>query len=118
VITFGGLIVSKKIKAFLRDYRPQYHWHLDKHKALDTFFNLTDHFKVVPNEFFEKLMPYQIKKESSYREYWMGVRNRYVDKRKQYLKDIPYSDMKVFQHIMNKIPNHYQLQLGNSSTVR
>jgi 2-succinyl-5-enolpyruvyl-6-hydroxy-3-cyclohexene-1-carboxylate synthase len=39
-------------------------------------------------------------------------------KRKQYLKGIPFSDMLAFHHIMGRIPNNYNLQLGNSSTVR
>ena len=35
---FGGLIISKKIKAFLREFKPKHHWHVDTHKANDTFF--------------------------------------------------------------------------------
>jgi 2-succinyl-5-enolpyruvyl-6-hydroxy-3-cyclohexene-1-carboxylate synthase len=37
LITFGGLIVSKKIKAFLRRHKPVHHWHIDPKKAYDTF---------------------------------------------------------------------------------
>ena len=29
LLTFGGLIISKKIKAFLRKYQPKHHWHVD-----------------------------------------------------------------------------------------
>ncbi|HET8752883.1 MAG TPA: 2-succinyl-5-enolpyruvyl-6-hydroxy-3-cyclohexene-1-carboxylic-acid synthase, partial [Salinimicrobium sp.] len=29
LLTFGGIVVSKKIKAFLRKYQPQQHWHID-----------------------------------------------------------------------------------------
>jgi len=118
LLTFGGLVVSKKIKAFLREYPPQYHWHVDTHKALDTFFSLTDHFKVHPNEFFERLNQDPSPKDSGYRQYWTRVRDRYRVQRKQYLKEIPFSDMLAFHHIMDRIPDNYQLQLGNSSTVR
>ena len=38
LLTFGGLVVSKKIKAFLREYQPQHHWHVDVFRANDTFF--------------------------------------------------------------------------------
>ena len=34
---FGGMIVSKKIKAFLRNYNPKQHWHVDPKKAYSTF---------------------------------------------------------------------------------
>lgn len=45
LLTFGGLIVSKKIKAFLRKYRPQQHWHIGTTKANDTFFSLNRYLK-------------------------------------------------------------------------
>ena len=43
LLTFGGMIVSKKIKSFLRKYQPKHHWHVDKKKAYDTFFCLSMH---------------------------------------------------------------------------
>lgn len=118
VVTFGGLIVSKKIKAFLREYCPKFHWHVDTHRAPNTFFSLTHHFKTDPNTFFGKLMEVSSVATSDYQQYWTGVKNRYLAKRKQYLKDIPFSDMLAFYHIMGSIPKNHQLQLGNSSAVR
>lgn len=53
LLTFGGLIVSKKVKAFLRSYKPKQHWHIDAKKANDTFFCLTKHFKLGVNDFFK-----------------------------------------------------------------
>ncbi|MGB0432411.1 MAG: S41 family peptidase, partial [Bacteroidia bacterium] len=38
LITFGGMIVSKRIKRFLRDYQPKHHWNIDAKKATNTFF--------------------------------------------------------------------------------
>ena len=40
LLTFGGMIVSKKIKAFLRKFQPKEHWHVDEKYAPDTFFCL------------------------------------------------------------------------------
>jgi len=51
LLTFGGLIVSKKIKAFLRKYKPQHHWHVHETKAYDTFFSNPFHFKCHANSF-------------------------------------------------------------------
>src|SRR5690606_32097506 len=47
LITFGGMIVSKRIKAFLRKYKPEQHWHIDTLRAYDTFGSLTEHFKKI-----------------------------------------------------------------------
>ena len=38
LITFGGMIISKKIKQFLRKYQPKHHWNIDEKKATNTFF--------------------------------------------------------------------------------
>ncbi len=118
LLTFGGLIISKKIKAFLRQYRPKQHWHIDKVKANDTFFSLTRHFKTNVNDFFKKFAAYIQNTDSDYYDYWNSVKLNYESKRKEYLTEIDFSDMLVFEHITKCIPQNYQLQLANSSTVR
>lgn len=118
VLTFGGLIVSKKIKEFLRQYSPRLHWHIDGQKALNTFFSLTQHFKTEPNSFLGELLEASPVTESDYHQYWAREKERYIARREEYLKEIPFSDMLVFHRLMDSIPNSYQLQLGNSSTVR
>ncbi|MFK7781251.1 2-succinyl-5-enolpyruvyl-6-hydroxy-3-cyclohexene-1-carboxylic-acid synthase [Psychroserpens sp.] len=119
VITFGGMIVSKKIKAFLRQHKPMHHWHIDEKKAYDTFFSLTKHIETSPNNFFAAFLPKitHITK-SSYLEDWTSVKKHRERKHSQYLDAISFSDFKSFHHILKAIPNKTILQLGNSSTVR
>ncbi|MEJ2113728.1 MAG: 2-succinyl-5-enolpyruvyl-6-hydroxy-3-cyclohexene-1-carboxylic-acid synthase, partial [Flavobacteriaceae bacterium] len=75
LLTFGGLIVSKKIKAFLRKYKPKHHWHVDKKKANDTFFCLERHLEVSPNQFFSEFLPKLTHvKKSSYKPFWKQVK--------------------------------------------
>jgi len=118
LLTFGGLIVSKKIKAFLREYKPKHHWHIDELKAYDTFFSLSHHFKMDANTFFRQFFKSVKQKESDYFAFWNRKKTHYEKKRKLYLKQIPFSDMSVFQRLANSIPEGYQLQLANSSTIR
>ncbi|MGG7036405.1 MAG: 2-succinyl-5-enolpyruvyl-6-hydroxy-3-cyclohexene-1-carboxylic-acid synthase, partial [Flavobacterium sp.] len=58
LITFGGMIVSKRIKAFVRKYKPKHHWHVDELRANDTFGVLSKHFHVSPNQFFMQFLPH------------------------------------------------------------
>src|SRR5690606_3934087 len=58
LLTVGGMIVSKRIKAFLRKLRPEHHWHVDPLRAYNTFGALTHHFEIQPNEFFEQFLPF------------------------------------------------------------
>ena len=116
LITLGGLIVSKKIKAFLRKYKPKHHWHVGQNKAYDTFFCLSAHIKVKPAVFLHKL-PVSGQNEG-YRTYWDEVKSRYEKRREAYLDQIAFSDFWAFDQIQNGIPDNYQVHLANSSTVR
>jgi 2-succinyl-5-enolpyruvyl-6-hydroxy-3-cyclohexene-1-carboxylate synthase len=117
LVTFGGLIVSKKIKAFLREYKPKQHWHIDTKKANDTFYCLTKHIKADPNQFFEKLGT-NGSGDSDFKAFWEHKKDDYEKKRKDYLKEIPFSDFIAFDRILKNIPKGYQVHLANSSTVR
>lgn len=122
LISFGGMVISKKIKAFLRDYQPRQHWHVDPKKAYDTFFCLNKHFEVKPSYFlqnFLSLINYETSQDdASYYKTWAALRD-YRDKRHDaYLKQISWSDLKAFQTLLEHIPSGSQLQLANSATVR
>ncbi len=118
LLTFGGLIVSKKIKAFLRTYQPKQHWHIDELKAYDTFFSLTRHFKMDPNSFFNKFLGHSKLVSSEYFSYWNSIKTHYQARREVYMNQIDFSDMLAFYYITKHVPPEYQVQLANSSTVR
>ncbi|MEM9680251.1 MAG: thiamine pyrophosphate-binding protein, partial [Bacteroidota bacterium] len=118
LITFGGMVVSKKIKAFLRTYQPKQHWHIGKNRANDTFFCLNKHIQVSPDYFFESLLPKVSLSESDYKPSWIQVKAKRALKHEAYLDEIPFCDFLVFDRVLKTIPDHYQLQVGNSSAIR
>lgn len=119
LLTFGGLIVSKKIKAFLRQYGPQHHWHIGERRANDTFYCLDAHLKTSINTVLSAF--YVGDKKSIYSNYfgrWNAVKSSYLRKQQQYLQQIPFTDFTVFNTVLDRIPSDYQLHLANSSTIR
>jgi len=118
LITLGGMIVSKKIKAFLRNYSPDYHCHIDTKKAYDTFFVLNDHIRTSPNLFFNSFLPLVKPLDSDYFKKWDSIRSHRLEQHESYVDSIPFSDFLVFDKIFKTIPNNYQVQLANSTTVR
>jgi len=118
LITMGGMVVSKKIKAFLRDHPPKSHWHIGSQKAYDTFFNLKGHIKTDLNSFFPAFLSQCPKVESDYHATWAKAKAAYEAKRTTYLDTIPFCDFGVFDRIFKTIPEGYQVHLSNSSTVR
>ena len=118
LLTFGGMIVSKKIKAFLREFKPKEHWHIDPKKANDTFFCLTEHIKVSVNDFFKEFDQHISANSSDYRNYWQGIKEDRCHKHNDYLKQIPFSDFKAFDLVLNSLPDNSNVQVGNSSAIR
>lgn len=118
LLTFGGMVVSKRIKAFLRKYKPKEHWHIDPFRAYDTFGALTKHFKTEPNLFFEQFMPLSQNIESQYQAEFDAIKKHRKEKQEVYLSKIPFSDFKAFDLIMPRLPQQSMLQVGNSSPIR
>ena len=119
LVTFGGLIVSKKIKAFLRQYKPKSHWHIDERKANDTFFSLEHHIKTTPNQFFAEFFERVTHvTKSDYQEFWKRVKQHRRRQHKAYIESTPFSDFKVFSKVLKTVPKDTILQLANSAAVR
>ena len=118
LVTFGGMVVSKRIKAFLRKYKPKHHWHIDSLRAYDTFGALTQHVEMDPQLFFDQFIPLTKAVESDYSQQLNAIKSARKVKHDAYLASVPFSDFTVFEKIMPRIPNHSQLQIGNSSAIR
>lgn len=118
LVTIGGLIVSKKVKFFLRTHQPKAHYHVGEQNALNTFFCLKHHFKISENLFLNKLILDDFNIESDYQSKWLTVKSRRAQKHKSYLSTIPFSDFKVFEVLLSAIPQKSVLHLSNSSTIR
>ncbi|MCD0469718.1 2-succinyl-5-enolpyruvyl-6-hydroxy-3-cyclohexene-1-carboxylic-acid synthase [Flavobacterium sp. JAS] len=118
LITFGGMIVSKRIKAFLRKYKPKEHWHIDTLRAYDTFSALTQHFVMEPNDFFNELLPKTIFVESDYFSKIDKIYDLRKIRRQEYLEKTKFSDFKVFEKVIESLPKNSQLQISNSSAIR
>ncbi|MHB0754979.1 2-succinyl-5-enolpyruvyl-6-hydroxy-3-cyclohexene-1-carboxylic-acid synthase [Polaribacter sp. M15] len=118
LITFGGMIVSKRIKKFLRTYSPKHHWDIDERKATNTFFCLSDFIQTNPNNFFSNFNANISKLESDYQPKWLAIRDKRRIKHSEYLSKIIHSDFKAFEQVLESVPDNVQLQISNSAIIR
>lgn len=118
LITFGGMIVSKRIKKFLREYQPKHHWNIDEKKATNTFFCLTEFIQTKPVDFFSNFNKIITKKKSDYQSNWLEIRDYRREKHSEYLSQIKHSDFKVFEQVLERIPDNSDLQISNSAIIR
>ncbi len=118
LLTMGGMIVSKKVKAFLRKYPAKHHWHVDTKKAYDTYYHLSDELKTQPVKVLKALSTCTINSTSNYQSEILATYTRYKAKGTSYLAKQPFSDLKVFETLFSCLSGSLQLQLANSSPIR
>ena len=118
LITFGGMVISKRVKQFLRKYPPKHHWDIDSKKATNTFFCLTEFIQQDPIAFFETFNKQVFKVATDYQQKWLRLRDEKRVKHHRYLSKIEHSDFKVFEQVLESIPAHSNLQVSNSAIIR
>lgn len=119
LLTFGGPVISKKIKALLRKHRPKEHWNIDPAGlGTNTYQCLTRSIKTSPVSFFESFVLKTEKQNSTYFSVWKSADKKTEKLHKEYLSSSPYCDLTVFEKIVASIPQNSVLQMGNSTPVR
>ena len=118
LITYGGMVISKRVKQFLRKYPPKHHWDIDSKKATNTFFCLTEFIQQDPIAFFETFNKQVFKVATDYQQKWLRLRDEKRVKHHRYLSKIEHSDFKVFEQVLESIPAHSNLQVSNSAIIR
>ncbi len=113
LITYGGHIVSKRLKKFLREYPTKEHWHISPTgEIIDLFGHLTTVFEMRAKDFFLAINNYLEPKESTYKKLWQEASAR-IPK-----VDLPYCEITAIGSLINSLPEDCTLHLANSSTIR
>lgn len=119
LITFGGMVISKRIKVFLRKYKPTQHWHIDTLRHYDTYNALNKAVLDTPENFFQTIKEnVEHYTTSNYYSWMQSIVTTRLAKHEAYLKTIPFSDLSVFETLFAKLPKGTQLQISNSSAIR
>ena len=116
IISLGGMIISKKMKSFLRNYKANNHFHVGLNTANSTYYTKVNHIQADPNYLFENLESQ--KSTFPYRDNWLQLRQKINSRHKRFLRVVKFSDLKVFEILSNKTPSNYKIQASNSSPVR
>ncbi len=119
LITFGGNLLSKKLKVFLRKNPPKHHWHIHPGGYFpDTYKSLSKGITALSLHFFQWLANAHTPRISQFGPSWKKAKLKARERHEQIIRDAEWSDMKAFSNIIPALPNGSQLQLGNSTPVR
>ena len=110
------MIISKKIKDFLRKHPPNLHLHVGENEAKDTYFKGVKHLNVSPNFFFKEVMINDIR--SGYNNIWRELSMQRASSHQKFIRNANYSDLIVFSILSSRIPKRYLIQVSNSSPIR
>ncbi len=119
LVTFGGAIVSKKIKQYFREYQPKQHWHIGhRNHHPDTFFALTDIIPVEPEKFFNQLLPFIEDRENNWLDSMRQLNMRSRENHNKFMDEVPFCDLRVFSVLSERINPGQVVHLANSTPVR
>lgn len=119
VITIGGMIISKKIKYYLRRLKDLEHWHLGENEARNTFYKLSHKIHEPPEKFLSKLYSKDIPtRRFNYQNEVLSQFENFQKAGQKFLQVVPFSDLKAFEIISNLCPDNIVIHFANSAIIR
>lgn len=125
IISVGGSLVSRKLKEYLRTTgRNCRHWNVGlTGYTADCFKSMTLKIEVEPSRFLrniaKRLSRISIDDEvSSFKSQWQEKRKEAKIVKTNYIKEAPWSELKIFDTVLKSIPASFNLFLSNGTAVR
>ncbi len=122
VITFGGALVSRMIKEFLRSAPSSTeHWQVGrKDTTVDCFQHLTRRIAVDPDEFLSQLATVmnRSKGQSAYSRQWAEIYERALQTHELFIDQQCWCDLTAMSTIFSLIPRQWNIQLSNGTPIR
>ena len=117
LITCAGMVVSKKIKTFLQEAAPAVHIHVDPHTHPDTYMSLTHCVSMDAAAFFS-LLEDSAYNDTGYARLWAEKNAESQAGHRIYCQNAPYSDFKVWETLLDTLPQDSHLEIANSAAIR
>lgn len=136
LITFGGSLISKKLKEYLRSEDIPEHWHVGANEALiDSYFHLTNRVEIEAENFFSRLAnslsyiaksmkpggwsPEKEKVLFDFKAAWQSAAGAVSAKPEKPLDPADaWTSRRATEIVTSRCPERWNLQLSNGLTVR
>ncbi len=119
LLTFGGPVVSKRVKSFLRSAGILHHWHIDSSDIQsDTYQHLSKVIPMGPCDFLQALHVQHKPGSGDFAQGWHVAAHKASALHDKFLGDCRFNDLKIFELLLNAIPSEADVQLANSTPIR
>jgi 2-succinyl-5-enolpyruvyl-6-hydroxy-3-cyclohexene-1-carboxylate synthase len=122
LITIGQSVISKNLKLFLRSNKPLVHWHVDEYTndIVDPFQSMTLQIQQAPEDLFAALAKTVTQNPSrqEYTQRWTALDRKASQTMRDFFAAESSGELSLVNSVMRNIPDHTNLHLANSMTVR
>lgn len=123
LVSFGGPLVSKNLKRFLRESKPAEHWGLQLNpEVVDTFQSLTRTVPVRPGYFFTEMVRRGkgsvARSDQTYISEWQTGQAKAEQLVRAFLQETGFAELSAMSTVLANLPPDSHLQLGNSAIIR
>lgn len=122
VITLGGSLTSRKIKAYLREIPKLQHWSIGlSNHSVDCFRRLS--MRLVCNNsdalsLLETILKSNLSEDSEFKRSWLEASKKAVSSARSYADRVMWSDFQAFDFITQNLPQNINLHVSNGTAVR
>jgi len=119
LVTFGRVVVSRRLREFLRANKPATHWHIGVEPAADMYQSLTRHILTAP-EYLLGILAQSDVVERSYYKRSLGLAVAFGWDRFRAISHMEdhFSEINAVRRLLALLPDNEVIHLGNSLAVR
>lgn len=119
VVYFGGQVVSKSLKIFLRNCRAKQWFVSSSGEYVDTYEKLEVVVKAEPTDFLERILEHnRFNVTSDYQSNWLERSLEIAEIIENESNDVAFSDLSVLKEVTSLLDKDSILFAGNSSVIR
>ncbi len=121
LISFGGPVLSKSLKNWLKQLQPQWHFRIQQEpEVVNTYGNVTQVLKAGVDETLQQIaaITWNKKPDTSFVDVWKNADEIISKKITAFASKPQWSELHVTHHILKYMPIGASVQLSNSSMVR
>ena len=120
-IHFGKSFVSKRIKLFLRKFKPKNSWliHPNPIDQPDPFQCLTKIFNAESEDFLEEILPYNLSQNTDWAQAWQNKKKHVETLQYDFFEQKSWEEIHIFNRIIQTInQSQAEVHVANSLSIR
>lgn len=119
VITFGGALLSRHVKTWLRNVPGLKHWHVGKRDmSVDPFMALKGRIELPTPTVIDMLREESFCCLSDYRERWMAHAKKQLAASREFIDSVAWCDMVAVDRLITAMSPGMHLQVSNGTAIR